>query len=473
MDKPSDLLDRDAAWDRLVRAVQRPAPGLLLVLGRRRAGKSYLLTRFVRQVGGLYYQATKKTEREQLSALSRALGEALDDAALQRATLPDWDALLEYVVARAAGKPFVLVLDEFPYLAEATPALPSILQHWWDHRLADTRVVLVLSGSHVTAMKRLVEVDQPLYGRRTDRIDVRPFDYLDAARFVPSWSARDKLRLYALFGGLPGHLALVNEARSLAHNAAYHLLDGAGRLHDEAIRAFDAFLADAAVPYSIIEAIAGGEQQWSRISSRVGKQTSALARPLDWLIDMEVVERVAPLTEYPNPNPKRTLYRLTDPYLVFWHRFVADIKARGLSAFVEPDTLWERLVAPRIDEYAGSVFEEACRQFAARGTHPSLPFKPLVVGSWWNADASAQVDVVALDGQGGLLVGECKWGTVGARDLDRLRQRSALIASELGGVTRTTYALFSARGLEGDEAARRIAAGEALHVPIEALYYTG
>lgn len=147
-----------------------------------------------------------------------------------------------------------------------------------------------------------------------------------------------------VFGRLPGHLALVGPARSLAENAARHLLD------------------------------------------------------------MDVVERVAPVTEYPRPSPKRTLYRLSDPYLAFWHRFVADVKGRGLAAIVEPSALWERLVAPRLDEeQVAHVCEEACRQFVARGAHSALPFRPVQVGSWWSADSSEEVDVVALDGQGGLL----------------------------------------------------------------------
>jgi uncharacterized protein len=476
LDKPPDLLDRDREWARLAEAVRASGPGLLLVVGRRRAGKSYLLTRFVQAAGGAYYQATRKTEREQLQGLSRALGERFDDAALRRATLPDWDAVLAYVVERAGSgpsgaEPFVLVLDEFPYLADAAPALPSILQAWWDHRLADTRVTLVLSGSHVSAMKRLVEADQPLYGRRTGRVAVRPFDYYDAARFVPAWSHEDRLRLYAVFGGLPGHLALVDPHRTLAENAARHLLDASGRLHDEAAHVFDAFLSDAAVHYSVVEAIASGEQRWSRIASRVGKQTSALQRPLEWLLDMEVVERVAPATAYPRPSPKRTLYRLSDPYLAFWHRFVADVKGRGLTALVEPEELWARLVAPRLDEeHVAYVFEEACRQFVARGPHPSLPFRPVQVGSWWSADSSEEVDVVALDGQGGLLVGECKWGTVDSRDLDRLVRRGALVAAEAGGIERVTPVLFSAGGLDGRAVQAHIEAGEAVHVPLEALY---
>ena len=474
--KPSDVLDRDREWSRLVRAVEEPGPGLVLVVGRRRAGKSFLLTRFVDAVGGVYVQAARKTEREQLMDVSRALGERFGDAALKRVALPDWDAVLGYVVERSAGEPFVFVLDEFPHLADAAPSLPSVLQRWWDRELTDTRVTVVLSGSHVSAMKRLVGADQPLYGRRTARVDVRPFDAIDAARFAPGWGARDKVRLYAVFGGLPGHLALVDPGRMLGENVARHVLDASGRLYDEAAHAFDAFLSDAAVHYSVVEAIASGERRWSRITSRVGKQTSALKRPLDWLIEMEVVERVAPVTEYPRPNPKRVQYRLADPYLAFWHRFVADVKGRGLASLVEPETLWERVVEPRLDEaHVAGVFEDVCRQWVARGVSradngsPPLSFEPVQVGSWWTGDGGDEVDVVALDGAGGLLVGECKWGRADGRDLDTLLRRGALVAAEAGGVERIVPVLFTGGGLD-KRAASRVEAGEAQHVPIDVLF---
>jgi uncharacterized protein len=103
-------------------------------------GKSYVLARFARAVGGVYYQATRRTGAEQLAGLSRIVVEHCSDPALRRGVgLPDWDALLDYVTERAGGGPFLLILDEFPYLPEATPALPSILQRAWDHPWAETR----------------------------------------------------------------------------------------------------------------------------------------------------------------------------------------------------------------------------------------------------------------------------------------------------------------------------------------------
>jgi len=188
---------------------------------------------------------------------------------------------------------------------------------------------------------------------------------------------------------------------------------------------------------------------------------------------MEVVERFAPITEYPHPSPKRVLYRLSDPYLRFWYRFVADIKGGGFSALVAPEMLWKRFVEPHFEAYLASIFEDVCRQYVARGPHNRLPFESLQVGSWWNTDSTEEVDVVAWDGKGGLLIGECKWGTVTGRHLDVLKRRAATIAAVFGDIQEITLVLFSAGGWDQTSLGARLKAGEALHIGVEALYEGG
>lgn len=468
--KPSEVLARDREWAELVRCYESGAPELYLVLGRRRAGKSYLLTRFTHAVGGIYYQATKRTEKEQLAVLSGIVGERFGDPVLRRVAMPSWEELFSYLVEHAGGDPLVLTLDEFPYLLEAVPALASIVQSIWDHGLPETQVKLVLSGSHITAMKQLTQADQPLFGRRTGKIDVLPFGYAEAAGFAPGLPARDRLLLYGIFGGLPGYLRLIDPARGVAENTARHLLDPAGRLYEEGAHLFDPFLSDAGVHYSVVEAIAAGETRWTKIANRIGKQTSSLSRPLDWLLEMEVVKREAPVTEYPNPRPKRQRYTLLDPYLRFWYRFVSDIRARGLAAFNTPDELWKSVVEPRLDEYMGPLFEEMCRAFTGRSRSPKLPFRPVQVGSWWTEDGQEEVDVVALGPEGQVLLGECKWGKVGSHDLETLRRRGTRLVPDIKGAKDVTYALFSTRGYQDAAVEAAVARGEVLHFAAEDLF---
>ncbi|HUP01486.1 MAG TPA: ATP-binding protein [Gemmatimonadota bacterium] len=468
MERPEDLLDRDAEWSALVAAWERKGPALVLVLGRRRVGKTHLLTRFAERVGGLYYQATNRTENEQLSRISRIVGRHFDDPALGHGVpFPDWEALFAYVAERARGSPFLIVLDEFPYLADSAPALPSILQSLWDHEWPRTRIRLVLSGSHITAMERLEGVDQPLYGRRTARLALEPFDPSRVSHFLADHSPRDRLRAYGIFGGLPGNLALLDREAELSRNVTEHILQPTGRLHDEAQHLLDAYLAGAEVHYSIIGAIAGGERTWGGISRRVGRIGGSLKRALDGLIDMRLVSRVVPITERRPQKSKRAIYRIADPYLAFWHRFILPLLSGGMLVNTAGPALWRTEIAPGLDDYMGGVFEEACRSLVQRSAG-RLPFEPLRVGEWWDAASQNEIDVVALGENGEVLVGECKWGGAYRRDLDSLRARADLLLRELTGVREVHYALFSGRETHRS-LSREIETGEFLYFDAESV----
>ena len=461
--KPPEIVDRESVWAELSAAWARPEPALLIGFGRRRAGKSYVLTRFARAVGGIYYQATRRTEAEQLATLSSIIGRHFGDPALANGIgFPTWEALLTYVTTRAEGAPFLLVLDEFPYLAEAAPALPSILQAVWDHIWPESRVRLVLNGSHISAMKRLEEHDQPLHARRTGRLRFAPFAAEHVRAFVPDYEPRDVLLAYGIVGGLPGHLSLLRPDEDLATNAARLLVDPAGRLADEAAHILDAFRGDADVHYSVVQAIAAGERSWSKLTSRVGKPGGSLSRPLKWLEAMELVARTVPITENPTTS-KRALYRITDPYLAFWHRFIAPLAAGGETSITASTLLWEGRVRPGLDAYMGPLFEDVCRTWVASTRR--LPFQPSRVGAWWDAASTNEIDVVAMGASRELLVAECKWGAFADDDLRTLRTRVPLLQRELPSSSRggaVHLACFSARDVWGPGVAREIAAGTVL-----------
>lgn len=210
----------------------------------------------------------------------------------------------------------------------------------------------------------------------------------------------------------------------------------------------DAFLGDAAVHYSIIDAIATGDHTWKGITGRVGRSGGSVLRPMQWLIDMQIVARTVPITETAPQKSKRTLYRITDPYVGFWHRFVAPLTNVGSIGLVSPQRLWSSAVVPHLDDYMGGVFEAVCRQAVQSGFVP-LPFVPVRVGEWWSANSREQIDVVALGSDGDIFVAECKWGEVTDADLRTLERRANLLAAEFLGVHTIHLALFSGRGRFG------------------------
>jgi AAA+ ATPase superfamily predicted ATPase len=465
--RPRTLIDREAEWHELAKTFRSKRPELIFILGRRRVGKSFLLTQFASAVNGLYYQASSRTENEQLLNLSVTIGKAFDDPSLKRGVaFPSWEALLDDLTERARRAPLLVVLDEFPYLAAAAPGITSLLQRYWDHHWQKLPLKLVLSGSHITAMQRLEEGDQPLYGRRTSRMALLPFSYRQLSAFLPGFDSDDLLRAYGIFGGLPGHLALLDPKADLGENVAQILLRPNGRLYDDAQHLLDAFLPNAEVHYSIIEAIARGERTWSRITSRVGRDGGSLLRPAQWLQEMGLIRRVVPFTEANARASKRAVYEIADPYLAFWHRFVAPLVSSGGLATSDSELLWRKAILPRLDDYMGEAFEGICREFVRSG---GLRFDAVRTGRWWDGSMSNEIDIVASDGGDQLLVAECKWGHVDARDLKTLRERTAVMTREMGHIASTRYVLFSRHPPTDAALLREIDAGDALWVGPEDL----
>lgn len=470
MNKPPEILNRDREWAKLTELWESGSAELVFMTGRRRVGKSWLLQRFAQAVGGIYYQATRGTREEQIGRLTRVVGQHFDDPALKAgAELPGWEALFRYVTERAGKRPFLLALDEFPYLAEEDQGLTSMLQLLWDHLWKEGGgFKLVLCGSHITFMRQLEERDQPLHGRRTARVPISPFMFRDAAAFVPRYDRRDQLRTYGVFGGLPGHLDEIDPDQDLGSNVARLILDPSSRLHDEAVHLLDAFGKGADVHYSTLFAVATGAHTWGEIKNRVDRTEGALWPVMEWLQGMELLKRDVPATKDHPSKSKVSLYRILDPYLSFWYRFVEPLYSSGSTGLGDPAHLWTNVIEPRLDDYMGNVFEAVCRE-AVRAGLP-LPFKPLRVGRWWTRDGRHEVDVVARGARGELFVGECKWGSLTGADLTLLRERGRLVAADLPQVSATTYGLFSASDRKDAALIRATEAGDVLHFGPEALF---
>lgn len=469
MNKPPEVINRDREWQKLVQCWEDDRAHLIFMHGRRRAGKSWLLHRFTDLVGGFYYQATRGTRAEQIRKLTRSLGEYFDDPALRHMSgFEDWESLFRYLTDRLDDRPFLFVIDEFPYLASEAPELTSVLQSMWDHHWKESKMNLLLCGSHVTLMKQLEKVDQPLHGRRTARIAISPFIYHDVADFLPDYDRRTQLMAYGIFGGLPGHLDQLEPERTLEDNVLRLILDPSSRLHDEATHLLDSFGKEADIHYSTLQAIGGGAHTWGEITKRVARSGGALWPVIDWLQQMELIEREVPVTAKNPRKSKVSLYRLTDPYLMFWYRFMEPIYSGGYAGMASPKSLWKARIEPHLDDYMGPIFEDACRDFTRYVL--DLPFEPLRIGRWWTRTSDDEVDIVIRGMNDELFVAECKWGAVDGHDLHKLRERARHIAAQIGDVPAVHLAIFSGADRPDDSIRQAADDGELRYFAIDDLF---
>jgi len=444
-----------------------------LLWGRRRVGKSTLLQRFAEGKSTIFYQAVEGTSAEQLLGLTTRILAFRPDPVLAAAALTNWDQAIAYLLglareAKRAGHPLLLVLDEFPYLCATTPRLPSLFQSALeDVKREDLPLFLVLAGSQITMFEQHV-LHGPLFSRRTWGEQLPPLSYRDAGRFFGAWSPADRLRAWAVAGGIPYYLEQFDAGRSLAWNIENRILRKGQVLYDEAELFVKEELGfDAATYLSIIAAVAAGATRQSEIANRAGIPATAAPRYLSQLRRLHVLDHVRPI-DAPD-NARSGIWRVADGYLRFWFRFVrpnlTDLEARR-SAHVFRDR-----VRPDLDQFVSlPAFEDACREHvrASIGADPAYPAQGRV-GAWWGPipderhpgtrrTRQGEIELVAYQGTRLVFAGEAKWhdGEVGT---DALSQLEATVRFVPGFGPHTKLAVYSRDGFTPRLRARADASG--------------
>jgi AAA+ ATPase superfamily predicted ATPase len=419
-------------------------PSLLVIYGRRRVGKSALLREATKTVPHVLYQATRVTATLNLDALKTEIARSLGQDDVLR-SLGDWLGVLTYLARKAEDIPgLVVMLDEFPYLTDVDPSLPSIIQKFWDSGAPATgRLNLVLCGSLIAHMEDLLAERNPLYGRKTLAMDVAPLPVRDAAQFFPGYSAEDRLLAYGIFGGIPFYLQLCDPDVSVAQNVVKLLLANSGALIDEPTVLLQSELRDIQRYASVLAAIADGCTKLGEISGRVGEAggSTKLSPYMERLERMRLVSAVRSMDAEPKSRDRR--YFIADPMTAFWHRFVRPNLSSVTQGFGEE--VWRFQVAPQLDGFMGRAFEEICRQHASRYSQERLPAPAREVGQVWGADYD--IDVVGQLLDGSMLYGECKWrrGEIGEGVLDTLVERAGRIAYGRG-VDQRHFVLYARAG---------------------------
>ena len=198
----------------------------IVLTGRRRVGKTALLAEFAAAKRGVYFLAYLDSAEELLRNLSAALWEAEHGPDATPGSYGSWLGLFQAADRLAAEQRFVLILDEYPYLAGVNQRLASVIQKSWDEHLQHSNIFLVLCGSYMSVMERdVLNRDAPLYGRRTAQLTLRPLTVRQTTAFLPTRSAVELIEGHSVTGGMPAYLAQLRPDRSLWANLSHTAFD--------------------------------------------------------------------------------------------------------------------------------------------------------------------------------------------------------------------------------------------------------
>jgi len=434
--RTAELAELNAAWARVAAA----EPELVVIWGRRRVGKTYLLSYFARDKRAVYFTATRQdTEERQLRRFAERLREQLGDEVRDLApeTFPDWEAALRFVVRLADRTPLLVVIDEAPRLAGGHTDFADTVSAVWENRVSDQRLMLVLSGSAVAVMEHMLGPQGGLHRRAGVERRMDPFPLVDARAFQPDLAPDAFIEAYAACGGYPLHLRRWSAARTTAQNLDELAFTPGGLLLRDAPDIMSEDLDWRGGYERVLMAMSGGARRRSRIAGRAQQR---IDYTLDRLRRAGYVRVVRPLGA---GGSSAALYEIADGYLAFWFAVLrddADLVEGGQGAAVRQRT------KGRWETHLARVFEEAARDHAQRLVRSGALPAETVIGRWWK-DEAAEIDVLGLAGADPVLVGECRWQAkpIVTRDLAELRRRAAHLPPVRADAT---YAFWSRGGAD-------------------------
>lgn len=442
--RPAEMFDRDREWAALSAFAQDSTTGasLGIVSGRRRQGKTFLLRALCQAMGGFYFAAEEATDGESLHRVGAALGSHLGSPA--PLTFTNWSDVVDALLELGADRPVPVVIDEFPYLVRANPSLPSILQNALAplrEQRDRSRTRLLLCGSAMSFMGKLLSGGAPLRGRAALELVVPTLDHQLAAQF---WGVDDPvtaLKVNAVVGGTPAYrrefarddtpdgpddfdpwvLRTVLSPTSPLFREGRYLLADEPDLHDTALY------------HSVLAAIASGNSTRGHIASFLGRKAGDLAHPLTVLEDCGMVLREPDLF-----RGNRTNYRIAEPLITFHHAIMRPIWS-DLEHTRDASRLWRAAQRRFVGNVLGPHLEHIARHWLRHlAPEDLLTDLPNLVGSGTVNDPAArtshEVDLAAFgydDGDGTrplIAIGEVKWGDImGRGHVDRLAHIRTLL----------------------------------------------
>lgn len=373
---------------------------MTMIVGRRRVGKTTLLRNAFTATPMLYFFIGRKNEillcEEFVEEIESKLGEAFGH-------FTSFAQLFKVLMQLSFRKNFTLIIDEFQEFKSINPSLFSDMQNIWDANKEESRMNLVICGSIYSMMKQIFENSkEPLYGRATARMHIRPFDINTLKEILadnnPDYKSEDLLTFYLLTGGVAKYIEqlVIRKAftkdkmlKTVLSSGSYFLEEGKDVLIEE-------FGRDYSNYFSILALIASSKTARGDIESTLNMPIGGYLDKLE--NEYNIIRRIRPFMA--KEGSRNNKYKIVDNFLQFWFRFI--YKYRSAVEIGNLDYV-RQIVERDYETYSGYILEKYFRQQLAESKAYSD------VQSYWDRKGENEIDIIAVnDFEKRLLIGEVK-----------------------------------------------------------------
>lgn len=355
------IIGRENEMAELRRCVESDRSEFVIVYGRRRVGKTFLVDSFFnRNYDFSYVGGHKLSKEKQLRGFAKALKQAAGLEAMPK--FADWsdafDALEEYIDTLPKNRKKIIFIDEMPWIdtpqSEFVEGLETFWNGWGARR---DDIVFIASGSASSwMMDKLVDNPGGLHARITNHIYVRPFtleqtrEYLHSRKII--WDTYQILQLYMIMGGVPFYLSLLNPKESMAENIDRLFFRKSGVLRAEFDELYNAIFTNSKRYLDVVKLLYNNKDGYTY--TEVSKALKIEGDRLTIILkNLERCDFIISYTQYGNKS-KGTIYRLVDFYTLFYYKFLRENDGK--------DELWwtHNITGKSLESWQGRSFELVC-----------------------------------------------------------------------------------------------------------------
>lgn len=387
------FFDRETEFEKLreIEELSHEVAQFTIITGRRRIGKTAMVKKYYEKSTILYFFVARKAETELCEIFIDEIRTKLNIPMLEGKGMT-FATIFKFIMELSQTKHITLFIDEFQDFYRINSSIYSDMQNIWDSYKNKAQINLIVAGSVNTLMNKIFkDKKEPLFGRQTNTINVRPFKPLVLkqimSEYCPDYKNSDLLALYTLTGGVAKYVELFIDRKKFTERTmldmfferdSYFLQEGKNMLVDE-------FGKDYGIYFSILTLIAQGRNTRSEIESILNiKELSGYLKNLNE--EYGLIKKMQPI--YEKSTNKNVHYSINDQFLSFWFRFVYKythiIEADGndkLKAIAKRD--FNTVSGKALESYFIDVLKES-------GIYTRL-------GYWHDRKGENEIDIIAED----------------------------------------------------------------------------
>jgi AAA+ ATPase superfamily predicted ATPase len=360
-----------------------------VVTGRRRVGKTQLLLNATEGMPTLYFFVSRKAENYLCEDFQQEIAEKLQIPLM--GNVQNFSQLFKFLMQLSATRPFNLIIDEFQEFLNINSSVFSDMQRDWDTIKADSKINLLVCGSVYSLMHRIFEdYSAPLYGRATNFLRLKPFKVSVLKEILaknnPKFTSEDLLALYAFTGSVAKYVQLFidNKALTLKKMLDFIIKEDSFFIADGKSMLVEEFGKDYAIYFTILSAIARGENTRTKIETIVGKEVGGYLTRMEH--DYGLLAKSTPI--FAKSETKNVRYVIEDNFLTFWFRFI--YKYSHIIEIQQYDEL-RKIIERDYATFSGKVSEKYFREkLIEQGGITKI-------GGFWDKSGENEIDLIVLN----------------------------------------------------------------------------